>query len=317
MKKLIAILFLLLSLFSLTVTATADLGNFNSYDSGSDFGGGYDYGGYEDFGGGYSGGYRGGGIYSGGYFHIGGGNYNIGTVIFTVIVILAFAYLMSQKKKYPTVNHNAAPTSNVNNNTKEILKAIKEYDPAFSSEKFLIWAKEAFITLQTAWSERDFDKVRNFEKEELFNQHKRQLDEHISKGWINELSRININQAYLFKYVRDNDYEYLTVYFDARMGDCIKDEKTGNIIKGDPAKDYYLKYLYTFMRKTGVLTDPAKSNKSVTNCPNCGAPTTVTSSGQCEYCGSVITTGEFDWVLSDITGVNERSDIGNGGVEIR
>lgn len=315
MKKLITILLLLLSLLSLTVTATADLGNFNSYDSGSDFGGSYDYGGY-DYGGGYSSGY-GGGIYSGGYLHIGGGNYSIGAAIFTVIVILAFAYLISKKKRYTPVNHNSVSTFTVRDNTGEISNVLMKYDPAFSSEKFLSWAKEAFITLQTAWSERDFDKVRNFEKEELFNQHKRQLDEYISKGWINELSRININQAYLFKYVRDNDYEYLTVYFDTRMGDYIKDEKTGNIIKGDPTRDYYLKYLYTFMRKTGVLTDPAKSNKSVTNCPNCGAPTTVTSSGQCEYCGSVITTGEFDWVLSDITGVNERSNIGNGGVEIR
>lgn len=315
MKKLITIVLLLLSILSLTVTTTADLGNFNSYDSGSDFGGSYDYGGY-DYGGGYSSGY-GGGIYSGGYLHIGGGNYSIGAAIFTVIVILAFAYLISKKKRYTPVNHNSVSTFTVRDNTGEISNVLMKYDPAFSSEKFLSWAKEAFITLQTAWSERDFDKVRNFEKEELFNQHKRQLDEYISKGWINELSRININQAYLFKYVRDNDYEYLTVYFDTRMGDYIKDEKTGNIIKGDPTRDYYLKYLYTFMRKTGVLTDPAKSNKSVTNCPNCGAPTTVTSSGQCEYCGSVITTGEFDWVLSDITGVNERSNIGNGGVEIR
>ena len=36
------------------------------------------------------------------------------------------------------------------------------------------------------------------------------------------------------------------------------------------------------------------------NCPNCGAPTEITSSGKCEYCKSIITTGDHDWVLSDI-----------------
>ena len=41
---------------------------------------------------------------------------------------------------------------------------------------------------------------------------------------------------------------------------------------------------------------------STTNCPNCGAPTQITSAGQCEYCGSVITTGEHDWVLSGLEG---------------
>ena len=35
-------------------------------------------------------------------------------------------------------------------------------------------------------------------------------------------------------------------------------------------------------------------------CPNCGAPTQVTIAGKCDYCGSIITTGEHDWVLSGL-----------------
>ena len=35
-------------------------------------------------------------------------------------------------------------------------------------------------------------------------------------------------------------------------------------------------------------------------CPYCGAPTEITSSGKCEYCGSVITTGEHSWALSNL-----------------
>lgn len=313
MKKIIAFIALCMTLFSLTTTATADLGNYNSYSSnnssGSYSGGNYSGGGYSSR---YSNGYIGGVYASSDSFS----GVDIAVTIAVVIAILAFAYLKNKNKAlYNSTNNSYIP--NIKNNTNEIVSAITKYDHEFSNDKFIAWAKETFITLQTAWSEREFDKVRNFEKEELFNQHKKQLDEYISKGWINDLSRININQAYLFKYVRDNDYEYLSVYLDTRMGDYIKDEKTGAIIKGDPNQDYYLKYIYTFMRKTGVLTDPAKSNKSVTNCPNCGAPTTVTSSGQCEYCGSVITTGEFDWVLSDITGVNNNTTVDNGGVEIR
>ena len=41
-----------------------------------------------------------------------------------------------------------------------------------------------------------------------------------------------------------------------------------------------------------------KVNKK--NCPNCGAPTQITSAGKCEYCGSVITTGEYNWCLSNL-----------------
>ena len=33
-------------------------------------------------------------------------------------------------------------------------------------------------------------------------------------------------------------------------------------------------------------------------CPNCGAPTEVTSAGQCEFCKSIITSGDYGWVLN-------------------
>ena len=48
-----------------------------------------------------------------------------------------------------------------------------------------------------------------------------------------------------------------------------------------------------------------ESNTEYTNtisCPNCGAPTKITSSGKCEYCGSIITTGEHGWVLDKLEG---------------
>ncbi|HHZ05450.1 MAG TPA: hypothetical protein GX401_01475 [Clostridiales bacterium] len=51
-------------------------------------------------------------------------------------------------------------------------------------------------------------------------------------------------------------------------------------------------------------------------CPHCGAPLQITSSGKCEYCGSIVTTGEFDWVLSDLDSVREDMSIINDGVII-
>ena len=203
---------------------------------------------------------------------------------------------------------------NVPDNTEQIVTAIKKYDPNFNCDKFLAWAKETFITLQMAWSERDFEKARPFEKEELYQQHVQQIQKYKDSGRINVLDRININQAYLFGYTRDKEYEYMKVYFMARMTDYIKDEKTGSIIKGDPNTEYHLKYIYTYMRKTGVLTSETKSNISTVACPNCGAPTAITSAGKCEYCGFIVTTGEFDWVLSDITGIKQGTNLGSGGV---
>ena len=53
----------------------------------------------------------------------------------------------------------------------------------------------------------------------------------------------------------------------------------------------------------------------VYTCPNCGAPLEISSSGVCEYCGSVVTTGQYSWVLTDFSGIrNDTVDDGIKGV---
>jgi uncharacterized Zn finger protein (UPF0148 family) len=43
------------------------------------------------------------------------------------------------------------------------------------------------------------------------------------------------------------------------------------------------------------------------NCQNCGAPLKINHSGQCPYCGSIVTLKEHDWALSVIKGISQRS----------
>lgn len=312
-RNLFVILLCLVAIvMGLKLNAFADLGNFNDYSSGSSGGSSYS--------GGYDGGYSSGGNYGGSYYYYSDSDDSDITgsdIILTIIVIgvvLFISYLKTKNSK------NSSPTTGVvtiQNHTDEIVNAITRTDPNFSSEKFIGWVKEVFITLQNAWSERDFEKVRPFEKEELYKQHTELIKQYIENGKINVLDRINVNQAYLFKYYRDSQYEFMHVYIQARMTDYIKDEKTGKVLQGNPNTEYHLQYIYTFMRKVGVLTDPVKSGKSTVACPHCGAPTSVTSSGKCEYCGFIITTGEFDWVLSNIEAVKPNTNFGNGGVVIK
>ena len=299
MKRLKYILLIILTVFALNFCVTsvpADLGNHNSYKSHSSGSSSRSYGsGYG--GGGYSG-YR-------SYGSVGGETTPISWVAAIVIVLIIVAVTYNKNKGVKSSGGSTAMPvqKTVPDRSQAITELIMKDDPAFSRDKFIGWAKEVFITLQMAWSERDFSKVRPFEKEELYRQHVMQIQEYINLGRINVLSRINVNRAYFTEFKKDNEYEYLTMYLEARMGDYIKDEKTGAVIKGDPNAEYNMRYLLTFIRKTGVLTDPAKSNSSTVACPHCGAPTQITSSGQCEYCGFIVTTGEFDWVLSNIDSI--------------
>lgn len=229
-------------------------------------------------------------------------------IILCIILLIVFDYLKKTGKLKNIQNSiNSTITSNYSesfnqivDNTISVSEQIRQIDPEFSSDNFLAWTREVFLKIQQAWTDRNWKVIRPFESNELFNTHNSQLNEYIKNHKINVVEKINISNATLREFRQDGDKEVLVVELHAVMRDYVIDEKTKKVLESNPNKDWYMKYLMTFNRKKGVLTKAGTSNKSTTNCPNCGAPTEITSSGQCEYCDSVITTGEHDWVLSDI-----------------
>lgn len=183
---------------------------------------------------------------------------------------------------------------------RNVANEIQEVDPYFNEDKFLSWAKTIFIKLQNAWTARDWEQIRTIESEELFEQHSAQIQQYIDKKQINVMDRIAVNYAKLLNFSQDNDKDTLSILLNSSMADYIIDETTKKVIQGDKITRRTKTYIMTFIRKKGVKTQESTSEKETTNCPNCGAPTQITSSGKCEYCGSIITTGEHDWVLSNL-----------------
>ena len=230
------------------------------------------------------------------------------TGLIVLAIILVFYFLAKRKSKKqdsdPTYINRSVNQQAENDITLDytnvVAEEIRAIDPAFSSDKFIGFAREVFMKIQEAWTMRDWKPIRPFESEALFNQHKQQLDEYIRLNKINVVEKIAIKHCSLHAFQQDGDKEVLTVWLNAVMRDYVIDAETKNVLESDPNRDWYMQYEMVFNRKAGVKTDPGKKGNTITNCPNCGAPTEVTSAGQCAYCGSVITNGEHDWVLTDI-----------------
>ena len=251
---------------------------------------------------------------SSGIFIFGGG---FGSLLFWIIIIVICIAVSKNNKKGPNSNRNAEfynrqmANNAVNMQALEatqtqIENKIQANDPAFNKEEFIAWSKNLFVKLQQAWTARDWSTIRTFETENLFEQHKNQLQGYINNNQINVMDRICVNYAHLYNYCVEGDKEILTVRLNSRMEDYIIDATTKQVIKGQKGLDKVNTYLLTFIRKNGVKTKPGTIEVNTTNCPNCGAPTQITSSGKCDYCGSVITTGEYNWVLSNLQRENVR-----------
>jgi hypothetical protein len=237
----------------------------------------------------------------------------IGGLVILGIVAAIFFYMkksgklgkMEIKQQNNAVQQQAMMSQNMSDNglSTSIANNIRQNDPNFSEDAFIGWSREVFMKIQQAWNDRDWKVIRPFESEVLFNQHNQQLEEYIKNNKINKIEKICIRFCGLKSYRVDGDKEVLVVELHATMRDYVVDANTNQVLESDPNRDWFMKYDMTFNRKKGVLTKEGVSNKSTTNCPNCGAPTEITSSGQCEYCKSIITTGEHDWVLSNIVSI--------------
>lgn len=297
----IKIIFYIMILIAMVISRPvfADVGSFESYDSGSSS----SWGGSSSWDSGSSSSWDWDSDYSyssGGYsFPIifgGGGWYLI------VIIVIAIVISISKSKhrnQHNQINYNYTPNPTYNDDL--VTNKIKQVDNNFNEEDFKGFAREVFIKLQNAWTDRDWEKIRPFESTELYEQHKEQLEGYIRNNQINVMERICVNWVHLLSFEQSGGKDILKVDLNSRMGDYIIDATTKKVLKGDKTKEYYHTYTLTFVRTSGTLTVVGNDKLNTTNCPNCGAPTEITSSGKCSYCNSIITTEDHGWVLSNLT----------------
>lgn len=286
LKKIVFIAIIILAcIILLTSISFADVGSFESYSSGRSSSSRSSGSSYSSSGG------------SGFFFVTTPGGLIVVVIIIIIVSILKKkGILPDQQPLHQNVNTNATS----HKTEAQIVSEIQAHDELFNKDEIIAWSKDLFVRLQQSWSKRDWSEIRVFETNALFEQHKNQLQGYIDNNTINVMDRICVNYANLYDYRVSGDKELLVIKLNSRMQDYIIDATTKKVIKGDPKIERTNSYLLTFERKMGVKTKPGTTVVNTTNCPNCGAPTQITSAGKCEYCGSIITTGEYNWCLSNL-----------------
>lgn len=309
----IAVLFVMtVMVFSFSSNAKAGFGDFNDYDSGGSWDSGSDWDYDSDWG---SSDYS----WSSDSYDSESGGTSFCSVAIIVLIIIVIGIICYARENTKNKNNNnstqqattqrpqqrvqkpmaAAPADR----TIEISNQIKQRDPLFAANDFLSFAQDVYMDIQDAWEKRNLEPVRAVLHQNLYQQTEKQIRKKIADGIVNHLERISVNKSYLMDYNKDEKYEYLHVYLAASMIDYQVKEATGQILYGDKTTRWNMQYKMTFMRSVDCLTKDAKDKEKGLVCPNCGAPLTGTSFGKCEYCGSIVTTGAYDWVLSGFTAI--------------
>ena len=197
---------------------------------------------------------------------------------------------------------NSQSAGAVKKNSGGPIAELKARDEYFSEAKFLAWANEVFIAYQQAIMFKKPEKARPFTTDEAYGVVEYMVEDDKKNGVLEHRERIGIQNSVIASYEVDKELglEYLWVKVDAQMMYYSEDEATGKILRGDSNNLHRGIWSLVFQRKVGVKTPKEMTGIATTNCPNCGAPTDVTSGGYCSYCNSLITSGDYNWVLSDV-----------------
>jgi hypothetical protein len=177
-------------------------------------------------------------------------------------------------------------------------------DPAFSETDFYSRAKTAFTKLQDAWCAQDLKNVRPFISDAIFERFSIQFDEQKSFGYRDQMRQIQVGTILMAEVAADDMFDVATVRIEASAIDQRISLGDGKIIGGSNQPEAFAEY-WSFLRRRGVKSDPSKPGLIEGQCPNCGAPIAMNQSAKCDHCGAQLRSGEYDWVLAEITQESE------------
>ncbi len=170
----------------------------------------------------------------------------------------------------------------------EVLQKIVAVDPRFSKEDFYAWVKHLYSTILESLDKQNPIMLRRFESDYLYQRHVA-LFENIKECGAT-ISNYAIKGVLLKDFKVEGDKEILVAALSA------------SINKKTKYDDSFKSYILTFARKKGVKTTGTLLDKE-TNCPNCGAVLDLDSHGVCAYCKTVVSNGDYGWILIDMKSI--------------
>ena len=313
-RSVIVGILLVVLLFVFAPSAHAGVGNTDSGGSSLiDSGGGSSW---SDSGSSWS---DGGSSWSGGSssYSSGSGTDSGGVVaVFAIVGLIGFIYNIAKEANDSdeSFSSNSGPKRTTEEragrpieNNYEAIRRIRKLDPMFDEDRFLSQVKLVYLQLQSAWTEKDWNSVRNLESTSLYEQHLTQLQEHIRAKTTNVLERVRVEDSKIKDFIENPEgNDRIEVILSSTMRDYIRNDESGRVIEGDPTKDLFTVYRMVFLREHGAQTEIIKNSEVVSDhCPNCGAPLTIDSIDKCEYCQASLKHNPKDWVLDVYEVVDE------------
>lgn len=187
------------------------------------------------------------------------------------------------------------------------LRDLRERDPKFDLDAFYRRGREIATRIQQSWSAGDMRDGRRFLSQGVYNRFRLQLKimREVEKRR-NLIADFRIRNFYVLTHNRSGEFDCLTVRLDAEARDIwvtldTPPEEAQKALANASVTRFV--EFYSFMRRASATSD---QEQPLGNCSHCGTPfPRAGETNKCKNCGAVMGSGEFDWVLAEITQESE------------
>lgn len=304
---LIAAIITALLICMLAVPAMADAGSFSGNSGYGGSSGGSSFGG-SSFGGSSFGGSSG----AWGLLALGSAGGSSGGII-TILIIAFIIFSIIKKLKNVNTSSFSTPAGPQTTSYSSLMpiSTIKDNDPNFSEAAIKEKIGNLYVRMQNAWQSKEFEVMRPYMTDALYNQFKLQLDEIIRSECTNYVERISVLDVALSGWRSDEAVDAIVAVVSTRIVDYTQNDRTGIVVSGSKTMEKFMTYEWTLIRSKGMTTPETagegSENVVTIHCPSCGAPVEINQSAKCPYCDSVINSADYDWVISEIKGIAQRN----------
>lgn len=304
MKKILRIIPVIILILGLMIVPMKSRAlDFGDFSGDSDFGGGWDSGGDWDSGGWDSGGWDDDYSYSGGSSS---GSLDIGSLGFIIIIVIVVIIISSSRSSGSSSRGSQTPYRAPQQTNLRNINDYQQIDPSFAPSEFKEKLSNLYVRFQNQWQAKDLSPLRPYLTDAYFSQMDRQLNNYRLNRQTNCIERIAVLSVELLGWKQESGMDVMVARINTRIVDYVKDDRTGNIIRGSNTREKFMTYEWSLVRSTGVQTSRSTGTTSQT-CPYCGANVDINQSAVCEYCGSVLHTDTFDWAVSNIRAISQRT----------
>ncbi|MDD2385718.1 MAG: TIM44-like domain-containing protein [Bacteroidales bacterium] len=248
---------------------------------------------------------------AGGSNNGGGGGDGIGELIFMIFMLLPFpfnwivviglligVFVYSKLKKRGSILNKVQTSQIPSKKNEKALASFKLLHPNFDENQFHNKVKTAFTDIQNAWAAKDINRVRRFITDGMYQRVNTQFKMMNILEQRNEIEKLTIKSTVIDKIESDGLYDIIHVAVFASIKDKFISDKYTNL--STATFEEFVEY-WSFIRK---ISAKGTDMYSTYNCPNCGGDLSganLSDVSKCPYCGTFTNSGEFDWVLAEIT----------------